>query len=298
MSANSNPSSQLRLKHVGVDSFFAERTRLLNSYDHAKAQSADDAVKTAHGVEGEAEIRRWLRTFLPKRFGVCKGYIITTNLQFEGPLEEWDVLVYDEIESPILFTRGADDAEPKRAIPVEHVHAAIEVKATLNPENAKKVAAKLLKLKQYIGEDISPEYPHFLSSLFVCAAVFLETKVESFAQYRSALDHLAGLYQVDDYFPFMGALVLRSQKQADHSGYLQLTTANEPFPMPDVFEHSSPFQLPNGLHGLFGTFAWAVNHYPTFLFDFLAFIKGTRTNRVSSFYGMDFEKPQGSRLFH
>ena len=61
-----------RPKHIGVDSFFAERKKLLNAYDEAKQQTADDAVKTEHGVTGEAEIRKWLQSFLPKRFGVCK----------------------------------------------------------------------------------------------------------------------------------------------------------------------------------------------------------------------------------
>ncbi|MFZ2634279.1 MAG: hypothetical protein WA081_17835 [Desulfosalsimonadaceae bacterium] len=65
---------KLRLKnHIGVDSFFAERAKILDTYDQAKKQANEDQVKTDHGIVAEALVRDWLRAFLPKRFGVCKG---------------------------------------------------------------------------------------------------------------------------------------------------------------------------------------------------------------------------------
>lgn len=289
-----------RLKHIGLDSFFAERDKLLNAYGEAKKQVGDDAVKTEHGVTGEAAVRKWMQSFLPKRFGVCKGYIITTNLEFEGALEEWDVLVYDAMESPVLFTRGpgdADNAESKRAIPVEHVRAVIEVKATLSPTMAKKCTDKLLKLDQYFGDNRDSEYPQYLSHPFVCAALFLETKVDTLAQYRRALDNLTVLYQRESMKSFMGGLVVRSQRNNDHSGYLKPLWSKDPVSFPDVFEMSSRFKYHDGTHGVFGTLIWCVNNYPMFLFDFLALIRGTRSNKVSSFYGLDLEKTEGSRLF-
>jgi hypothetical protein len=60
---------------------------------------------------------------------------------------------------------------------------------------------------------------------------------------------------------------------------------------------SSPFTATDGYHGVFGTFGWGVNFYPPFLFDLLASIRGTRTERASSLYGLDFERTCGSRLF-
>jgi len=289
-----------RLKHIGVDSFFAQRDELLNAFDKAKKQAADDAVKTEHGTIGEAEVRTWLETFLPKRFGVCKGYIITTNLQFAGPLDEWDVIVYDAIEAPILFTRGPSDpqaGETKRAIPVEHVRGIMEVKATLTPEMARRCVAKLRKLGQYLGLNADSPYPKYLCEPFVANALFFDAKPDNLQQYRRALDHFSVLYCQEPMIPFMGALVLRSPHNPGHNGYLQAQWSEEPISYPDVFEMSSPFQYPDGAHGVFGTLSWGVNNYPMFLFDFLAFLRGTRTNRVSSFYGMDFENTAGSRLF-
>ncbi len=83
-----------RLKHIGVDAFQAEREKLLDAFARAKKQASDDTVKTEHGNVGEAAFRIWLEGFLPKRYGVTKGYIITRSLEYDGGLEEWDVLIY------------------------------------------------------------------------------------------------------------------------------------------------------------------------------------------------------------
>lgn len=286
-----------RRKHIGVDSFFAERGKLLSDYDKAKKQTADDAMKTDHGNVAEGLTRRWLETFLPKRFGVCKGYIITTNLAFQGDLEEWDILIYDATESPTLFTRGGSgNGEERRAIPIEHVRAVVEVKATLTPENAVKCANKLLKIDEFIGTNQSAEYPQYLCPPFVCTAVFFETKVRTFSEYRSALDSLAKLYQ--NQIPFMGSLILRSERNNDHSGYVDIIASESPMLEEEIWERSSTFNLPSGLFGTIGTMGWGYNNYPTFLFDLLASIRGTRTGRASSFYGLDFENTRSTRLFH
>jgi uncharacterized protein DUF6602 len=42
-------------------------------------EGLDDAVKTTHGLGAEAVYRDWLEGFLPKRFAVTQGYIITSN---------------------------------------------------------------------------------------------------------------------------------------------------------------------------------------------------------------------------
>ena len=154
-----------RLKHIGVDAFLAERKRLLDAFDQAKSNMTDDPVKTDHGVQAEMIFRDWINSFLPKRFAATKGYIITRRMDYEGPLEEWDILIYDAIESPVLFYKQAgDNGEPKRAIPIEYVRGIIEVKATLNNKNAKHVPHKLTHLRHFIGVDTSAEYPEYLSN--------------------------------------------------------------------------------------------------------------------------------------
>lgn len=289
-------------KHIGVDSFFSERKKMLDLYDQAKTQTSDDPVKTEHGFMAESLVRNWLSSFLPKRFGVSKGYIITHNLEYEGDLEEWDVIIYDAIDAPILFTRGSSDyneSGKRRAVPIEYVRAIIEVKATLTPTMAKKAADKILKLQKFIGHNDSVHYPICLCSPFVCTAIFFETNVSNLNQYRKALDNLSVVFQSKTIIPFMGALVLRSQRNLDHSGYLQAMCSDEELSWPDACEMSSCFCFPDGKYGSFGNFLWGVNYYPDYIFDLLAYMKGTkRIGFSSSRYGMDYENVQGSRLFH
>ena len=95
----------------------------------------------------------------------------------------------------------------------------------------------------------------------------------------------------------MGALVLRSQKEPSHTGYLQALQSEQKIEWPVQLEMSNEFKYENGNYGTFGCASYGVNQYPTFVFDFLAFIKGTKTKNVSSFYGLDLGRPEGSRLF-
>lgn len=43
--------------HVGLTALEGERTKLLQEYDSAVAQAADDPVKTEHGISCEAHFR-------------------------------------------------------------------------------------------------------------------------------------------------------------------------------------------------------------------------------------------------
>lgn len=288
--------SEIR-SHIGVDSFFAEREKLLAGYAIAKKQTSDDAVKTEHGNTAEFLARKWLQSFLPKRFGVCKGYIITHCVYIkERELEEWDIIIYDAIESPILFTRGTD-SELRQAIPIEHVRAVIEVKAALTPDAAKRSADKLLKLERYMGNNDNDFYPEFICNPFVCAALFFETNVKELKDYQKALAQLSQFYRKN--LPFMGSLILKSQAEPDHSGYLQMFEDNG-FISADnpLRKEMSSFFAEDGKPMLFGTFGYCANHYPIFLFDLLAFMRGTfQKGKASSTYGIDFKNITASLLF-
>jgi hypothetical protein len=289
-----------RKKHIGVDSFFAERKRLLDAYDTAKAQATDDAVKTEHGFVAEDLAREWLVSFMPKKFGVCKGYIITHSLEYTGDLEEWDIIIYDALEAPILFTRQTSDGASRgerRAIPVEHVRGVLEVKATLSPQAAELSVNKLKKLRHFMGTNTSPNYPKFLCSPFVCAALFFETRVRNLSDYRRALDCLSTLMQEEPQVPLIGGLILRSQREHEHSGYLTFLKGEQPVDLADALEMSTGFQYPDGKFGAFGCFSWGVNSYPMFIFDLLNFLNGKGSPGIGSFYGLDFENVAGSRLF-
>lgn len=282
-----------RFKHIGVDAFLTMRKKLLYDYEVAKDQTHDDAAKVEHGNVGESVVRNWLEEFLPKRFGVCKGYIITNNLDYSGPLEEWDIIIYDGLVSPILFTRDS-----KKAIPIEYVRGVIEVKSTLNNKSAKKAEQKLRKLHKFIGENKSQTYPNFLTQLFIASMIFFEIGVKNLNQYRLSLNSIAKIYQPDNKLPFMGSLILKSSKNPNHTGYLQAFISDTPTFKEPIFEMSTPFRYSEDKYGSFGSSGFGVNSFTEYIFDLLSFLKGEKTNKVSSFYGLDYENSTCSRLFH
>ena len=282
-----------RFWHVGSDAFLAQRDYLLAQYDKAKRDTADDPVKTAHGVAAERYFRVWLERFLPKRFGVCKGYIITCNPEYSGPLEEWDILIYDVLESPVLYIRAEDGGTEKRAIPVEHVRAVIEAKATFNPASAKQVADKLLRLDAFMGSNAStPDYPMCLCEPFVCAAVFFESKGNTRSEFRSSLDNLSAVLQRFPQPPFLG-LILRAAEEAGCPCCIQQAQdkasafsdmdlrVSSPFPAPWQLKRSDRTHV-----GLWCP-AFHSAEFSKFVFDLLQHVKGRYDpTKVSSLYGI------------
>ncbi|MBL7731124.1 MAG: hypothetical protein JNM88_08105 [Chitinophagaceae bacterium] len=210
-------------EHTGITALDAERKKLLQEYDTAVQQMTDDPVKTEHGVACEAHFRTFLENFLPKKYGVTKGYIITPDLEYAGPLEEWDIIIYDAMESPVLFVRqnrDEDEKAGKRGIPVEYVKAVIEVKASFNKVNAEKASTKLNKLGKFIkphgtGDSRKRDY---LQDTFCAFAVFYETKVKDGKDYRDALGKLAPLWVGQDFLFFSEALIIRGQTCPEYSG--------------------------------------------------------------------------------
>lgn len=220
-------------EHIGITALDAERTKLLQEYDAAVAQAADDPVKTEHGVSCEAHFRSFLEQFLPRKYGVTKGYIITPDLDYAGPLEEWDIIIYDAMEAPVLFvrrTRDESERAGKRGIPVEYVRGVVEVKATFNKAMAEKATAKLLKLRQFLKlEDGTPKYGStHLSSGFRAFAVFFETKVKNSKEYADALGALAPFWQTDPLVQFSKALIIRGQSCPEYSATVSYAMSGAP----------------------------------------------------------------------
>ena len=110
------------------------------------AHALSQPVPTHHGNVGEAAVRDWLTAFLPKRFGVTSGHIRKQGFADSHVTSHFDVIVYDQIEAPVLWIESNPDKSPgglSRIIPAENVRAVIEVKASLSNESAKAAVAKL-----------------------------------------------------------------------------------------------------------------------------------------------------------
>ncbi len=185
---------------------------ILAAYEGAKIKASIHEVKTFHGIVAEAELRKWLINFLPKRFGVTSGFIVSSDPTFEGrKLPHFDVIIYDQLESPILWLDNHPDANKQgvsQAVPVEYVKGILEVKARWTPKAAKEAIAHLHDLDELmLGQDAPGDsHKRFLPCDFFCGVVFFEVLKKNMYCY-SALDKLLDLKLRG----YIGAIVLQGE---------------------------------------------------------------------------------------
>jgi len=165
------PSSDKRYGLFGWREFHNTRKDILNEFNSAKGYNRSRPVRTEHGIAGEARFRKWFSEFLPKKYGVTSGYIIPDIMTVDYNLYHFDLLIYDEMNSPILWVDGnSDNSEQgkRQAIPAKYVHAAFEIKASLTSKSAKVAIAKLTELNNLAS---------FLPPNFSCGVLFFELDV-------------------------------------------------------------------------------------------------------------------------
>jgi hypothetical protein len=198
---------------AGWQEFASNRTEILAKYDLAKAQESTRPLKTEHGLTGEAAIREWLGKFLPMKYRVTSGYIIPDVVQTsEYKLYHYDVIVFDALNAPVLWTEAnPDQAElgRRRAIPAKYVHAVLEIKSRFGSESALDALAKLRELNA-----ISAHFPAQFSS----SIVFFELPT-SLASKGELLKHLVPEPPV---FGFCGGIILRSDLNHEMSGEISV----------------------------------------------------------------------------
>ncbi len=144
----------------GWKEFIAEKRDLSRAFESAMEKSANKPIKTEPGSVAEAVFRAWLTEFLPARYGVTSGYIVSPGLTDTDLLRHFDVIIYDRLEAPLLWRELNLDHSiqgRRRPIPVEHVLAVLEVKASLTKEAARNAVSKLQELKPLMGHDAPDE---------------------------------------------------------------------------------------------------------------------------------------------
>ena len=85
---------------LGWKQFLTSRKEMLDAFDRAREKSKSHEVETYHGRVAEAEFRKWLTSFLPKKFGVSSGFIISPGLKDTEKAPHFDVIIYEQLESP------------------------------------------------------------------------------------------------------------------------------------------------------------------------------------------------------
>jgi len=149
---------------------------MLYQVDIARKQSCGHIVEAWHGRVAEAVFREWLAQFLPKRFAVTSGYIISQAFTETAPTPHYDVIIYDQLAAPILWVERSPDSSVLGravAVPAEHVAAVIEVKSALTPATARDSVRKLREIQPLVLRHDDPDPYHFyLPQHFSCGVVF------------------------------------------------------------------------------------------------------------------------------
>lgn len=161
---------------------------LYDNYVQNIAKSFDNAlseIETVHnfeyGAEFEVIICKVLRSILPHKFGICRGYAVNQHGDVAGD----DIIIYDRFSFPTM-RRFGDDYTLKEKVPIEAVFAYIEAKHTISLDqnegssfdkaidqiaNVKKLCdqrTSTMRSKEKIGwpDKLNPIY----SSIFACQA--------------------------------------------------------------------------------------------------------------------------------
>ncbi len=137
---------------IGWKEFHNNRKRILNDFDIAKGFTVSHPVKSNHGLVGEEIIRNWLSSFLPKKYGVTSGYIISDIICEKYQLKHFDILIYDSINAPVLWVEPPNnkiDQNAKMALPSKFVFAAMEIKSSLQVRSVNESLEKLHELDEF-----------------------------------------------------------------------------------------------------------------------------------------------------
>lgn len=279
----------------GWRQFLASRNDILSAYDSARTKAKTKKVQVFHGRAAESHVRKWLTEFLPKRFGITSGYVISQGVGSTEVAPHFDVIIYDALNSPVLWADDHPDDSlqgTSRAIPAEHVLAVLEVKSSFESATAKKAIEHLSEIKNLMsGVDAPNErYKVFLPPNFFCACIFVELRKASEFDETALTNLTTGA----DLRGFYGGIILRGEgKQLPDSGQLRLMSSETAMeselgpPKSSLLKGftMSPTRPWGDAKHLGAMLTWGETHFANFAFDLIALLQGTfRPGFVSSFH--------------
>ncbi|CAM4392541.1 DUF6602 domain-containing protein [Flavobacterium terrigena] len=216
----------------GWKEFNQNRETILSEFDKIIQQTKNRPVQIAHGLGVEAHIRKWLSEFLPKKYGVTSGYIIPNLYNDNIRLYHYDIIIFNQLEAPILWTEGNYDQSEQgkyRAIPAKHVVAVYEVKSRLTKLNVSNSIKKLNETESF-KEQLNP--------LYSCGVIFIDLKEKD----NNDESIIKELMKGKDVFGFTGGMVLRYENDYSAIGRISLLNGNPIKPGDKI--HSKPIAKP------------------------------------------------------
>jgi len=269
------------------------RDQILSAYDRARAKARAYEVEVLHGKVLEGEVRKWLSAFLPKRYGVTSGYIVSPGIPSTVRAPHFDVIIYDQLEAPVLWVDDNPDSSSQGtslAIPVEYVFSVLEVKSSFTARTARQAIEHLSDLLPLMGalDDMDDPYKLHLPAAFSCGLVFCELR----AEVQDAGGALLGITEGDALRGFFGGIVLRTARDpATLAGRIEFSRsdtlihpANDKNPLLDLLGAES-IEIGRGMNSSALLF-WSESAFARFAFDLIALMQGKfHAAQLSSFYG-------------
>jgi hypothetical protein len=221
---------------------------------------------------------------------------VSAGLTGTTQVPQFDVIIYDQLESPVLWVEDNPDASAQGrslAIPVEYVRGVLEVKSNFSATDVKKAIEHLGDLSAVMQgiDDPNERYKLHLPPFFFCGVVCVELRKEQMYS-EATLSAAVGGIALRGFF---GGLVLRAVgSTSEHTGRIALlqsetaiesTVEGRKIPLLE-FGIGKSVQIADKVH--IGTMIkWSESEFAKFAFDLVAMLQGTyQLGRLSSFYGM------------
>ena len=283
--------------------FLTWKKKMLAEYDRAKEQASTHPTQTHHGIQAQAQVRAWLSEFLPRRYGVTSGYIVSQRPpDQQSPITHFDVIIYDAQESPVLWIEDHPDASTAgaaRGVPAEYTRAVFEVKSSFDATSAREALQKIEQLRPLLAdEDAADErYKRFLPEGFFSAMVYFELRKDN-ERSEAALENII---PASDFRGFFGGVILRGEGLGERqAARLSLAQSFQPLEatigpggasLLSGFAMSTFRKIDNGNY-IGALLQWSEAQFATFAFDLLALLNHTyRLGRISSFHALPI--PEG-----
>jgi hypothetical protein len=110
------------------------------------------------GDEFEIAMCHLLSDFLPEKFGVCRGFVVSESGEIAGD----DLIIFDKMFFPVLRPMHGNDFSIKQQIPIEAVYSYIECKNSINDEGVfNKALSQVRAVKSLILQRAVKNNPDF-----------------------------------------------------------------------------------------------------------------------------------------
>ena len=99
-------------KFIGTSAWeqiIGRKKEMLDAFDAGKRKAKGHEVQTYHGRVAEAVFREWLSEFLPKRFGVTSGYVVSQGQRGDAKFPHFDIIIYNQLDAPIIWVENYPD---------------------------------------------------------------------------------------------------------------------------------------------------------------------------------------------